>query len=128
MSSWDGHFQEGDGWVTHRDDDGVFAFTMWVHEPTHQCVVVHRTARRSWIGAVWGAEPEDKENALGFSVTCTVRDEGGEPVSGDGFWIASFGYALKLANKYRDSVLSQRYQPSTMTQLTLDAALGERAK
>ena len=117
-----GHFREGDGWVTTRDDDGTFGFMMWVHEPSHRCVAVHATRRCNWIGAVWGDEPADR-NAPGYSVTCRVHDELGNPVEGEGFWVASFECALLQAQKYRAAVLADRYKPSSAVQLTLDEAV-----
>jgi hypothetical protein len=121
-SEWSGHFQEGDGWVTNYDE-GEFAFTMWVHEPSHRCVTVMRSPRKTWVGPVWGAEPASKD-ANGFHVTCRIHDEHGNPIEGEGFWVESFALAIKLGRKYREAVIGQRYLPTGAVQLTLDDAMG----
>lgn len=119
--STDTYTRNEDGWTTCRDADGEFGFALWTHEPSHRCVSVHQCGRKNWTGPVWGAEPADGF-ATGFSVTCRVHDELGNPESGEGFWVASFALAWKLGAKYREAVLGERHVPDVATQLTLDDA------
>lgn len=113
----DTYTRDDNGLTTFRDPDGEFGFALWVHEPSSRCVSVHRTKRHQWSGDVWGPEPSSDTD--GFSVTCRIHDEHGNPESGEGFWVESFALAWKLGAKYREAVLGERYRPGVMEQKDL---------
>jgi hypothetical protein len=68
-------------------------------------------------------EPIDP-TTQGYVVRCCVHDEGGEPVHGDGFWVASYGEAVVHARKIRQHILDERRAHVGGQQLTFDDALG----
>jgi hypothetical protein len=118
-----------EGW-RHMDEiagnESTFDEYWWLHPPTRQSVTIAQSKRRQWIGPVWGNEPESTE-ADGYCVTLRTHDQWGNPIQGDGFWIASFGHAVKLGREIRRAVLVERPIPTARDQLNFDDLL-ERQK
>jgi len=119
---------QAEGWLDigamgrDADDPDRRRHYMWLHEPSHRCVTLVETPRRNWVGPVWGPEPASKD-VMGYDVCCTIRDDGGCPIEGDGFWTESLALALKTAREMRRHVLGERPPVSRAEQLTLDDAL-----
>lgn len=102
-----------EGWIVIGDD----AVT-WMHPPSSRVLNVWRHRRRECASmGCWGPEPTDPETE-GYSITLRVHDDMGNPVSGEGFWIASYDQALVLARRIRAAVMARPTPP--MRQLTLD--------
>lgn len=119
-----------EGW-RHMDADvgeeSDYDSYFWTHPPSSRVVAIDQCRRSQWRGPVWGPEPTE-EQTPGYCVTLRVHDEWGNPIEGDGFWIESFGLAVKLGREIRRHVLGERAMPTERTQLTLDDAIGpERA-
>lgn len=112
---------QAEGWREIGDQE-LFIDLLWVHVPSSRCLTVTEYERKNVDSPVWGAEPEDPETS-GYLVCLRVHDSLGNPISGDGFWIQSFGHAVKLAREIRKQVLGERGEVTRAEQLTLDDVL-----
>ncbi len=115
---------EAQGWRVVGGD-----WLMWCHEPSHRVVTVEGPCPRETKTYVTTAIPAYHGEPLdpatqGYLVLCRVHDEGGNPVSGHGFWVESYGEALRRAQAIREAVLAERPAPLAWdTQLTFDDVL-----
>lgn len=109
-----------EGWIEIGNQE-LFVDLLWMHEPSKRSVHVCEYPRENYEGPVWGPEPEDR-SVSGYVVASRFHDELGNPESGDGFWIASFGAALRIARQTRSKILAASERPRSR-QLTLDDVL-----
>lgn len=109
-----GEGMHGEGWWSVGDEDRDHLF--WMHEPSRRVVSIEnhpRSACKS-LPALPG-EPADP-SAAGYLVMCRKHDEHGNPCEGTGFWIESFGKAVRHARAVRASIIAE--QPSAASKGT----------
>lgn len=80
---------------------------MWLHLPSHRCLVIDASPRGESRIPCWGPEPADPKTP-GFFVACRVHEESGEPLFGDCFWVESYETALRLARRIRATILNEK--------------------
>jgi len=107
-----------EGWI--EIGEQTFTDLLWMHVPSHQSVQVFELPRKNYEGPVW-AEPADPD-AIGYVVCSRTHDDDGNPILCEGFWIESYGRALKFARETRNRIHSAQ-QPKAGLQLTFDDAL-----
>ncbi len=95
----------------------------WLHQPSMRSVTVEGPFPRKGPRCdttTLPAIPEEPTDPLteGYLVACRRHDEFGNPTAGEGFWVASYGDAIRIARRIRTSILGA--PPSTATQLTFD--------
>lgn len=107
---------------------------MWSHEPSGRCVTVEgqwqrnsKTSNCLSVPALHG-EPADPETS-GYLVFVRVHDDLGNPYpGGDGFWVESYGEAIRHGREIRRRILAEKKAAGERVlagQLTLDDALKE---
>lgn len=113
-----------EGW-TEIGNQELFVDLVWLHQPSNRSVQISEIPRCDYEGPVWGPEPEDR-SVSGYVVASRVHDDLGNPESGEGFWIASFGAALRIARQTRQKILAENERAKAW-QLTLDDVLERNA-
>lgn len=110
-----------EGWYE-VGDQSTFVDLVWIHVPSNRSVQVFEIPRANYEGPVWGAEPSDR-SATGYVVASRTHDSLGNPERGEGFWIESFGAALRIARGTRLAILSESAPVRRANQLTFDDVL-----
>jgi len=107
-----------EGWRPVGDD---CTWLLWLHAPSERTVSISPSRRDRWTGPTWGAEAAAPETE-GYIVVVRRHDDLGNPVEGAGFWVESWGLAIRLGRAIRRHVLAERRPgrtPGVLDQLTL---------
>ncbi|HEY2512776.1 MAG TPA: hypothetical protein VGI39_18040 [Polyangiaceae bacterium] len=103
-----------EGWIVPGGDH-----IYWLHPSSSRSVSVEGPIARGRCGSpCWGPEPASPETR-GYWVACREHDEHGNPVEGKGYWVESYGVAVRQARALRRSLLEERADVSIADQIEL---------